>query len=130
MRHNLGRDFSRLARASNPADPRAPWWVNWLLQIGVTALVLWGLAALVDWAWQAATGKALGLSCGLINLLPVHWLLPLGFLAMLIGGLLALGAKHRGAGLVWFVVGTLLYTTPEIMAALGVGGSCGPGLFF
>jgi hypothetical protein len=48
---------------------------------------------------------------------------------MLIGGLLALGAKHRTAGLIWFVVGTLLTTTPDIMAVLGVGGSCGPGLF-
>jgi hypothetical protein len=129
MRHNLGRDFSRLARQSNPSDPRAPWWVNWLLQIGLTALVIWGLAAGLDYAWQLATGTPLGAACGLVALLPIHWLLPVGMLAMLIGAGLALGAKHRGTGLVWFIIGSVLYTTPEIMAALGTGGGCAAGIF-
>ncbi len=89
MTKNLGRDFSRLARASNPVDPRAPWWVNWLLQIGVTALVIWGLAAALDYGWQLVTGRSLGAACGLIGLLPSTGSCRPACSPMLIGAVLA-----------------------------------------
>jgi hypothetical protein len=124
MRHNLGRDFSRLSRASNPSDPRAPWWVNWLLQLGVAALSLWALAAGADWAWHALTGRQLGAACGLVGLLPLDWLMPVGLVMGLVGIVLVMVGKSRAAGLLWFILGTLLYTTPELMPALGLNANC------
>lgn len=119
-----GREAARLLRSSGPLDPRAPWWVNWLMQLAIAALSLWALAAGADWAWHALTGRQLGASCGLLGLLPVHWLEPAGFLIALIGGVLVLGNQRRAVGLLWFVFGTLLYATPELMPALGLDANC------
>jgi hypothetical protein len=124
MRHNLGRDLSRLTRSSNPADPRAPWWVNWLLQIAIAALSIWALAAGADWAWHALTGRQLGAACGLIGLLPIGWLLPIGFVMGLVGIVLVMGSQRRAAGFLWFILGTLVYSTPELMPALGLDANC------
>jgi hypothetical protein len=116
MPHNLGRDFARLTRQTNPTDPRAPWWVNWLLQLAVMALVIWGLAAALDYGWQYFTGRSLGATCWFVTLLPIHWLLPLGSLAMFGGFILALFSSKRGAGLAWLIAGSFLFTAPEFIA--------------
>lgn len=124
MPHNLGRDFSRLTRASDPRDPRAPWWVNWLLQLAIGGTTIWALAAGLDWAWQRVMGTSLGAVCWLVGLLPLGWLMPIGMIAMLIGVLLVLVGTARMAGIVWLVLGTLLYSGPEFLVAIGLGQSC------
>jgi hypothetical protein len=125
MRHNLGRDFSRLTRSSAPQDPRAPWWVNWLLQLAVGGTTIWAVAASLDWAWQQITGNHLGTVCWIIGLMPFGWLMPIGMIVTLIGVILVLVGTARTAGVIWLILGTLLYSAPEFLAALGIGQACG-----
>ncbi len=70
MAKNLGRDFSRLAKSSNPVDPRAPWWVNWLMQLAIGLFGLWLIATAADWLWVKLTGQPLGLWCQAVALIP------------------------------------------------------------
>jgi hypothetical protein len=126
MPPDLPREFSRLARRTTAGDPRAPWWVNWLLQGAIFLAVLWGLAWSGEWLWLNATGQALGLNCWLLGLLPIHLLMPIGFVVGLVGLLLALGSQQRAAGLVWLILGTLIYSTPELLLSLGTATGCSP----
>jgi hypothetical protein len=59
MLQGLGSEFSRLVRVSSPNDPRAPWWVNWLLNLAVTGIVIWVLLAAADWVSTKLTGRSL-----------------------------------------------------------------------
>ena len=127
MRNNLGRDFSRLVRSGTQPDPRAPWWLNWLLQAGITIAVIAGLATLADWVWPQVTGRPLGAWCWLLGLLPFGWRPPIGMIIMLIGFGLALTSSRRAAGITWLIIGSLVYVAPEILFSEGVFTTCAAG---
>lgn len=119
MSKGLGSEFSRLMRASKPHDPKAPWWVNWLMNAAVTGIVIYGLLSAADWVWLKLTGSVLNARCGVLTYLgsfvPGELFLSLGLIITLIGIVLMIGEKTRMTGLMWLVLGALLSSLPELL---------------
>lgn len=128
MPQGLGSEFSRLLRASNPNDPRAPWWVNWLLNLAVTGIVIWVLLAAADWVWAKLTGRSLHARCAvadyLASFVPQDLFVSLGLLAVVLGVLLLAGSRTRTAGIVWLVFGALVSSLPELIGFHGWNMGC------
>jgi len=123
MKFDPKREGSRLLRQASPLDPRAPWWVNWLLQIAITIGGLAGIAWAADRLWLALTGRELGALCLGWNLVPVDLLLPLGLAVFCIGMLAGIAGK-RGAAMALIVAGALMGALPDFAADAAMGWSC------
>lgn len=128
MSKGLGPEFTRLLRASNPQDPRAPWWVNWLMNLAVTGIVIWVLLTAADWIWEKLTGRSLQARCSLTDylasLVPEGLFMGVGLLVVVIGVLLLASEKSRTAGVVWLLLGALVSSLPELIGFHGWNISC------
>jgi hypothetical protein len=123
MADDLNAQFKRLLAQSQPHDPRAPWWLNWLISTGMLLGVVWGLAALLDWFLVALLGRPAWAACWLVGLLPLGLFTAAG---MVVGtaGIVVFCFRAYGKGVGLIILGTLLYAAPEILADAGLSGLC------
>jgi hypothetical protein len=123
MPDDLNAQFKRLLRQSRPHDPRAPWWLNWLISAGLWLAIISGMATLLDWVWVALLGRPAWAACWLVGLLPLSLLTAAGTLVGSVG-VVALFFRAYGPGIGLIILGTLLYAAPDILADAGLSALC------
>lgn len=129
MAPDLRRDFRKLMAGGRPLDPRAPWWVNWLLQVAIFLGGVWLLATAADWLLVSAFGREPMAVCALAGVLAT--VVPLsrdlfGAVALLLvaGAMIAFAFGARGAAAGALLGGVLLSLVPELAGDLSLVSSC------
>lgn len=108
---------------SLPPASRAPWWANWLLQTAIAIGVIFSIAAGLDWIWLDMLGRPAWAVCGLLGLLPLGLTVPLGGLFATVGIVTTIIGR-KTAGIALLCLGAVLYSTTDLLEALGVTNSC------
>lgn len=120
---STGSEFKRLMRRTLSGPDGAPWWARWLLQAALFALLLGGIATAIDWIWLYGLGRPPFAFCAVIDLIPVGLIATLG-MVLGIGGIIGLLLGARGVGLATMIIGFLMTTTPDMLAASDLGARC------
>lgn len=125
MKFDPQLELRRLLRRSKPGTGGSapPWWLSWIINAGITAAVVYGIAVALDYWWLHQLGRPAWAVCGLLGLLPFGLAINAGIVVMIVGGIAALLGK-RMAGVMILILGALLYSMPELILGAGFTPSC------